>query len=204
MNNEFVKLTDRQAHILEFIRRQIAETGLPPTVREIAAAFSIASSRGVFDHLRALERKGSLTIQKGKSRGIRLTFSAVGIPVVGAVAAGCPILAEENRSGTLSMEALFGVGELFAVRVRGDSMIQFGILDGDYVVVRRQPVVDSGTIGVAYIDGEATVKKIVKTDSGYRLEPGNPDYRPLEITAETPGFEVAGPVIGVVRSLPRR
>ena len=203
MNVEPGALTERQAQILEFIRAQIAETGLPPTVREIAAAFAIASSRGVFDHLRALERKGWLTIQKGKSRGLRLTFSPTGIPVVGAVAAGRPILAEEHRSGTLNMEDLFGSGELFAVRVQGDSMIQFGIFDGDYAVVRRQPVVDSGTIGVAYIDGEATVKKIVRTQQGYRLEPGNPDFQPMDITADTPGFQIAGPVMGVVRRLPR-
>jgi len=198
---EFAALTERQQQILDFIRKATSWHGCPPTVREIAAHFQIASPKGVQDHLAALERKGHLTRRAGKSRNIRLSVpESSGIPIVGAVAAGQPIMAIENLAGTLELDHMFGDGRIFAVSVKGDSMTDFGILDGDYVVVRQQPTVDTGTIAVVYLDGEATVKKIVRTADGFQLVPGNERYSPITVDRTQLDFSIAGPVVGVVRT----
>lgn len=194
------QLTPRQKQILDYIQAQTRKDARPPTVREIGAKFSIASPKGVSDHLAALESKGYIERTRGKSRGMKLLHQAAGIPIVGDVAAGTPITAIENLDGTLELESMFGTGDLFAVRVKGHSMSGCGIVDGDYVVVRKKPVVENGTIAVAYVDGEATVKRIEKTRVGYRLMPENDAYEPIEVSAETPGFCLAGPVVGVLRS----
>ncbi len=155
----------------------------------------------------ALERKGYVRRVSGQSRNLRLAVPAGGVPIVGAVAAGQPILAVENVVGQLTMDQAFGRGELFAVRVHGDSMQDSGILDGDYAVVRRQPDVADGTVVVAYLDGEATVKRLRRTRNGYRLEPANRAFRPIEVPRPPPGeesatdFRIAGPVVGVVRTM---
>ena len=201
------RLTDRQRAILDYIGAQLVECGRPPTVREIGKAFGIVSPRGVSDHLLALETKGYIRRAHLKSRGIELCDQPGGVPIVGDVAAGQPILAVENITGRLELGEAFGRGDLFAVRVHGDSMQGCGILDGDYVVVRREPVVTSGAIAVAYIDGEATVKRVYKIPGGYQLRPENPAYTPIVIkgpsraddASPTPSFEIAGPVVGVVR-----
>ena len=199
------RLTQKQTAVLEFIRQQMREFNRPPTVREICARFGYASPRGASVHLKALQRKGAIRRVPGQARNIVLGEPLAGIPIVGDVAAGAPILAVENVTGSLDLDRAFGKGELFAVRVQGDSMREVGIVTGDYVVVRRQATLLDGQIGVAYLNGEATVKRIYKTRRGYRLQPENPAHRPLEIEGpvtpdETPpDFRVAGPVVGVVR-----
>ncbi|HMP88752.1 MAG TPA: transcriptional repressor LexA [Kiritimatiellia bacterium] len=201
-------LTPKQKQILDYISRYFLKNRMAPTVREIADSFGFRSPKAVSDHLEALERKGYLTRTTGIARGIRLVEELQesrdrdsSIPIVGDVAAGLPILAIENVLGTLSMDSTFGAGELFAVRVRGDSMIDHGIYDGDFVVVRRSPHVDNNAIAVAYVNGESTVKVFHKTECGYTLIPGNSKYPPIEINPETDEFSVAGPVVGVVRAM---
>jgi repressor LexA len=198
-------LTQRQQDVLEYLRKHIADQGCPPSSRDICREFGFSAPNAATGYLKALERKGYLTRQPGQARNIRLSHSLEGIPIVGEVAAGQPILAIENVTGSLDLTTAFGHGEVFAVRVKGDSMINCGILNGDYVVVRRQPDVLNGLIGVAYLNGEATVKRIYKTRRGYRLQPENKSYDPIEIEAPRdeneppPDFRVAGPVVGVVR-----
>lgn len=194
------QLTERQNEILQFILEHMAAQGSPPTIREIGLRFGIASPRGVADHLRALERKGCIERSRRKSRGIRPTRSWNGIPIVGAVAAGSPILAVENFSGTLDLTDLSSSQDVFAVRVKGESMKNCGIMDGDFVIVRDQPQVENGTIAVAYLNGEATVKRIFRTRDGYALVPENDAFVPLLVDPTTNDFRVAGPVIRVVRT----
>ncbi|HMO05771.1 MAG TPA: transcriptional repressor LexA [Kiritimatiellia bacterium] len=201
-------LTDKQAAVLAFVEGWAARHGVPPTVREVAAHFGFRSPRAAADHLDALVRKGALRRTPNTARGLRVVATGdaavtgtAGVPIVGDVAAGLPILAVENTLGHLTLESAFGSGDLFAVRVRGDSMIDYGIHEGDYVIVRKAPVVEPDAIAVVYVEGEATVKKLRKTRTGYELIAGNPNYAPVAITAETQGFAVAGPVVGVVRSM---
>lgn len=201
------KLTGKQSEILQFLVRHQHETGFPPTVREVAEAFGYRSPKAASDHLAALERKGYIDRIDGMARGLRVIENPFaeperdeGIPIVGDVAAGLPILAAENILGTLNFDASFGGGDLFAVRVRGDSMIDYGIFEGDHVIVRKSPVCEQNAIAVVYLEGEATVKKLVRTSDGFTLVPGNPAYCPVHITRETPGFAIAGPVVGVVRT----
>jgi repressor LexA len=196
-------LTPRQQAILSFIEDAVRSTGASPSVREIAAHFRIASPKGVTDHLAALERKGYLTREPGQARNIRLTYEPDAIPIVGTVAAGTPITAVENHDGHVDMAALFGTGDLFAVRVKGDSMRDAGILEGDLVVVKKGGPVEQNAVGVAYVDGEATVKRVRKTSSGYDLIPENEAYGPLHITSDTAHFALAGPVVGVIRRMGR-
>ncbi len=205
--NGSIPLTDRQAEVLEYVRFHTARHGAPPTVREVAGHFGFKSPKAASDHLEALLRKGYLDRTPGTARGLRVISDDAGgstepgVPIVGDVAAGLPILAVENALGTLTMESAFGSGDLFAVRVRGDSMIDYGIHEGDFVIVRKAPVVEQDAIAVVYVEGEATVKKLRKTRTGYELIAGNPKYPPVAITAETQGFAIAGPVVGVVRSM---
>jgi len=201
-------LTEKQQSVLAFIDACSRSSGYPPTVREIARHFRFKSPKAASDHLDALERKGWIAREAGMARGLRLLSrhgehddTQGGIPIVGDVAAGLPILAVENVLGTLSMDTAFGSGDLFAVRVRGDSMVDYGIHEGDHVIVRRSPTMDSNGIMVVYLDGEATVKKIRRTPQGYELIPGNSKYSTVLVTKDTPGFTVAGPVVGVVRSM---
>ncbi|HMO50137.1 MAG TPA: transcriptional repressor LexA [Kiritimatiellia bacterium] len=200
-------LTQRQGEILAFIRQEARANGLPPTVREVANRFGFRSPKGAADHVDALVRKGYLERIPGAARGLRVLhaddpdYPEPGIPIVGDVAAGLPILAVENVLGVLSLDTAFGRGELFAVRVRGDSMVDYGIFEGDHVIVRRSPTLEVSAIAVVYLEGEATVKKVVKTAGGYDLVPGNSRYPVQHITRDTPGFAMAGPVVGVVRAL---
>jgi len=202
------KLTEKQQLVLAFIEGCSRDSGYPPTVREIAQHFRFKSPKAASDHLDALERKGWISRESGMARGLRLLYrndeqdgTTGGIPIVGDVAAGLPILAVENVLGTLSMDTAFGSGDLFAVRVRGDSMVDYGIYESDHVIVRRSPTMDSNGIMVVYLDGEATVKKIRRTAQGYELIPGNSKYSTVLVTKDTPGFTIAGPVVGVVRSM---
>lgn len=193
-------LTARQRDILSFIETRLRRDRCPPTIREIAARFHIASPKGVQDHLRALENKGYIRREREKSRGIRLVKGAgSGIPLLGRIAAGHPILAIEHVEGELAFDELFGRTGVFAVRVVGDSMVDCGIRDGDYVVVRKADDIDNGRIGVAYINGEATVKRIYHTRKGYRLKPENAAMAPLHVNPAEVEFRIGGPVVGVVR-----
>jgi repressor LexA len=201
------QLTDRQRSILEFIQHEITRHSRPPTAREIMREFGYASPRAATFNILALERKGYLRRIPGQSRNLQLVVPAGGVPIVGDVAAGQPIPAVENITGRLELGDAFGPGDLFAVRVKGESMQGCGILDGDYVVVRRQPEVTDGAIVVAYIEGEATVKRFQRTRTGYRLQPENDAFRPIEVKRPQPGeeagtdFRIAGPVVGVVRTI---
>ena len=196
-------LTGRQRQILDFISRWVEEQGFPPTLQEIAERFRFASVNAVRDHLGALERKGYLKRRPGASRSLTLEQAALpprGQPLVGTVAAGTPVLAEENFEGYLDLNEYFGRGDgTFLLRVRGESMIGAGIHDGDLVVVRYQKEVASGEIGVALLDGEATVKRIFPEKGGYRLQPENPAMAPLRVHRGEADFAVAGKVIGVIR-----
>ena len=201
MTNE---LTPAQAKVLRFIRDFVAENNIPPTVREICEHFHFKSPHAGTTHLRRLQRKGYLEITPGISRGIRLKVpDQRGIPILGEAPAGTPLTEYANRDGTLDLDHFFFGKDLFAVKVRGDSMTGSGILDGDMVVVRSQPVVSDGMIAVAYVDGEATIKRVYRTNSGYRLLPDNPKYEPIEISADTLDFRIGGQVIGVVRDMQR-
>ncbi len=205
------KLTERQREIYEFIVGMIKEKGYPPTIREIGERFSISSTNGVRTNLNALVRKGYIQRKAFLSRGIELVGPAksVGIysevkevPIIGRVAAGEPILATENIEGSLAVSQEFlPPGEMFALRVRGDSMRDAGIFDNDYVIARHQPYADRGDIVVAVIDDEATVKKYHPRGKWVRLLPENNTYDPIVIDATYPGFRLAGKVIGLFRKI---
>jgi len=198
-------LTVKQAKVLRFIRDRIASQGRPPTVREIAAHFRLASTYGVRRHLAALEKKGYIERSFHQSRGIALAAElgpAGGIPIVGRVAAGAPITAIENLNGYLSIDNLLrGGGELFCLRVRGDSMVDAGIWDGDYVIVRQKPDFENGEIGVAVVDDEATVKKLRRSGRFVELIPANEQYETARVDTSAIAFRYAGEVIGIHRVL---
>ena len=196
-------ITNRQSQVLEFLRRRINE-GLPPTFREIADYFGIKSTNGVHSILVALEKKGYIYKQSNRARGFALTELAGGsgwrIPVVGRVAAGLPILAEENIEGYLTVDDLHLKDEgVFGLRVKGDSMKNAGILDGDRVIVRRQESATTGDIVVAILDNEATVKRYYREADHIRLQPENDAYQPIIIHERDEDFRLAGKVVGLVR-----
>jgi repressor LexA len=200
-----VDLTKRQQEIFEFIRKYAAKTGYPPTVREIGKAVGLHSSSTVHAHLANLEKIGLLRRDPTKPRAIELLVDRAkqalrgqGLPVVGEVAAGEPVLAEENIEEYLELPPLIG-GENgdFVLRVKGDSMKDAGILEGDYVVVQQSEQARDGEIVVARIDDEATVKRFFREKDVVRLEPENKAYKPI-VTSEA---EVLGRVVGVFRSL---
>ena len=202
-------LTKRQQLVLEFIQESIQQNGFPPTLREIGAHFGIRSTNGVNDHLLALQRKGYLRRQDMKSRALRPTASAGGVPrevpLIGRVAAGQPLLAIENLEGTLRVdEGLLpgDSGRYFALRVRGDSMVGAGILDGDIVFVRQQEEASSGTIVVAMVGDEATVKTLIREGERLRLQPANPAVAPIVMGREDGRtLRILGAVVGVYRKL---
>ena len=195
-----------QERILAYIQSTTQERGYPPTVREIADAVGLRSTSTVHGHLSRLEKKGLLYRDAMKPRAIGLTLQQDDeltegiseIPVVGQVAAGMPILAEQNIEEVLPLPvSLTGEGEHFILRVKGDSMIQAGILSGDYIVVRSQPDARNGEIVVAMIDDEATVKRFYKENGYFRLQPENDAMMPI-ITSE---LRVLGKVVSVLRRL---
>jgi len=220
-------LTDRQQQVLHYIRQSIHERGYPPTLREIGAHMGIRSTNGVNDHLRALERKGYLTREDMKSRALRprdLDESERGplsaapesapandqeadiieIPVVGRIAAGLPILAEEHILDTVRIDRTLvrGGRELFGLRVTGDSMIEAGIFSGDYIFVRKQLTAQRGDIVVALIGDEATVKYFFPEKDYIRFQPANAAMAPILVRATD--FKPAmllGVVVGVYRKL---
>lgn len=201
-------LTARQADILRFITTYGATHRTPPTVREIGAHFGIGPS-AVFGHLTALTRKGrirkadrgSRAIDVVPKRGTRVEGGAsIAVPILGRIAAGTPIFAEEHIEGHLPVEAPLASGgaPLFALEVRGRSMIGAGILDGDYVIARQQSAADPGDIVVALIGDDATVKRLVRGAEGWRLMPENPEYETVPVTEAT---MIQGRVVAVYRRL---
>jgi len=202
------ELTRRQEEVFQFIRNFSEEYGVPPTVRELGGRFKI-SPRAAFDHFRALERKGYLHRRPTTRRSSRVLSVAGGraatreIPVLGRIAAGAPLLAQEHREGTLLVGAEWVQGkggELFALRVRGESMVGAHILDGDLVLVRHQASADPGDIVVAMVEGEATVKRFAREGKQIVLKPENPAMTPIVVP---PGQEVRvlGKVVGLFRGL---
>lgn len=193
-------LTDRQKQIRDFIQKSQEKQGYPPSLREIARHFGMVGTRAVEKHLAALERKGALRKGSG-ARALQLTGQAPGraVPIIGKVAAGKPILAEENLSGSLTLDpAIARWKDAFLLKVKGESMKEAGILDGDLVLVRPQPDADSGEIVVAMIDGEATVKRLIKKNGSVRLKPENPAFDPIVIDENQP-LRLIGKVAGVFR-----
>jgi repressor LexA len=200
------KLTGRQQQIFDFIEEMVNISGLPPTIREIGHKFSIASTNGVRATLSALEKKGYIHRQKLVSRGIELvkrspiTFNR--IPIVGSVPAGLPITAIENREGELAVDTAFLPNDqVFCLRVKGESMINAGIFDGDFVLVDKNIDPLKGDIVVAVIGEEATVKKFYPEKRRVRLEPQNEAFGPIIVDCNTPGFYIAGRVVGLMRRM---
>jgi repressor LexA len=197
----FETLTERQQHIYDFVRDKIVNRGYGPTVREIGENFSISSPNGVMCHLKALEKKGLIIRSPNKSRAIELTREALeeerGVPLAGTVAAGFTNLAFEQRD-RIDFGELFHKKNVFVLEVRGDSMIEAQIADGDYVVVRKQKSASSGQMVIAQTeDGEATLKYWFPEADRVRLQPANSSMKPLYLR----NAHVLGVVIGVVRNL---
>jgi len=193
-------LTQKQEKVLGFIEDFIRQTGYPPTIREIARHFRFAGPQGVQKHLAALEKKGCLKRTRNKSRSIQLTGDAAapaGIPIIGTAAAGRPVRADEDIEGTLSFDYFKQNKNFFCIRVRGESMIEAHIADGDLVVVRSQPAADNGDIVVAMVDGEVTVKRFSQKDGVVTLTPENESMQPIVIREGD--FKIIGKVIMVVR-----
>src|SRR5215510_2698736 len=203
------RLTDRQREVLEFIQSFTETHGVPPTVREIGARFHV-TPRAAFDHLRALERKGYLRRRSTEGRTSRaLTLatrpqSVREVPILGRIAAGTPLLSEENREGALPLDPSWvgGRGEdVFGLRVRGESMINAHIVEGDLVLVRRQDHAQPGDIVVALVDGEATVKRFARDANAVLLRPEHPTMGPIIIREGEKDLRILGKVVGLVRGL---
>ncbi|NYT82970.1 transcriptional repressor LexA [Alcaligenaceae bacterium] len=219
-----VKLTARQQQILELIRSEIARTGFPPTRAEIARALGFKSANAAEDHLRALARKGTIELTAGASRGIRLldtpastraeaggagvpssfvnSVSQLFVPLVGRVAAGSPILAAEHVEREVGIEpSLFTQTPDYLLRVRGLSMRDAGILDGDLLAVRKTPDARNGQIVVARLGDDVTVKRFMRAGSQIQLLPENPDFNPIVVTAQD-DFSLEGIAVGLIRATP--
>jgi repressor LexA len=197
---------DTQNRILEYIKKQVAEKGYPPSVREIGEAVGLKSTSTVHGHLKRLESKGLIKRDAMKPRAMELLIDNDAstnhmvqmVPLLGPVAAGQPILAEESIRETLPIpSALLGNGTYFALAIRGDSMIQAGILNGDYVIVRQQTDANNGDIVVAMVGGDATVKRYYRENGRFRLQPENPAMQPIYTTV----VEILGKVVSVFRLL---
>jgi len=240
VGDDGANLTDRQRRVLTFIETHIRQHGFPPTIREIGRHLNIKSTNGVSDHLNALQKKGFLTREGGKSRTLQLVRDVdtraeddvgvnddldarmpgladqlaaleadddlIDVPLLGRVAAGAPILAEQDREDTVRVSSFFLGGQkhqkVFALKVVGESMIEDGIFDGDYLFVRKQPVAHAGDIVVAMIEGEATVKRYFPEGDRIRFQPGNSRMQPIFV--EKRSFrqtDILGIVVGVYRKV---
>jgi repressor LexA len=199
------ELTPRQRQILYLIQNVIHQTGMPPTRAEIAEALDFRSANAAEEHLRALERKGAIELIPGTSRGIRLKDALreqLGLPLVGRVAAGEPILAEEHIEGRYQIDpGLFRKHPHFLLRVHGMSMRDAGILDGDLVAVHRTPDVRNRQIIVARLDQEVTVKRYKQEGHQVWLLPENPDFEPISVNVKEEQLTIEGVVVGVLRDV---
>jgi repressor LexA len=197
---DFSQLTERQREIYDFIKDKIEGRGYGPTVREIGVAFDIKSPNGVMCHLKALEKKGLIIREGFAARAIQLVdhkLASAGIPFLGAVAAGSPTqaVAQEER---LEYNELFGGNNHYALKVRGQSMIEDHIQDGDFVVIRKQEVAQNGERVVAMIDNEVTLKRFFREKDKVRLEPANSKMDPIYIDSKD-NAQILGVLIGVLR-----
>jgi repressor LexA len=197
---DFSQLTDRQQEIYDFIRDKIEGRGYGPTVREIGLAFDIKSPNGVMCHLKALEKKGLIKREGFSARAIQLIdhkTPGTGLPLLGVVAAGSPTqaVAQEDR---LEFKDLFGGPNNFALKVRGQSMIENHIDDGDYVIIRKQETAENGARVVAMVDDEVTLKRFFKEKHRIRLEPANGNMAPI-IVNDKEDVRVLGVLVGVMR-----
>lgn len=207
-------LTARQREVLEFIRGFMTSMGYPPTVREIGAHFGFVP-RSIFDHLKALERKGYLKRTAAKSRSLQIVDAPAGpghpstpvrlhrdIPVLGRVAAGQPLLAEQNVDGALPVPTEWVSGDdAFLLKVQGDSMIEAHILPGDHALVRRQATAENGDIVVAMLNDEATVKRIYVKPEEIVLQPAHPTMTPIHVKKDEKSFQILGKVVGILRRM---
>ncbi len=210
-----IKLTARQEQILNLIKDAITNTGFPPTRAEIAAELGFKSANAAEEHLKALARKGAIEITAGTSRGIRLLGShadapavpaapatpLLALPLIGRVAAGSPILAQENLETSYNVDpALFSAKPDFLLKVRGESMRDIGIMDGDLLAVKKVDSAKNGQIVVARIGNEVTVKRYRKTGSTIELLPENPDFKIITVHPEADEFALEGLAVGLLRS----
>jgi repressor LexA len=209
-----IKLTPRQEQILNLIRDAIENTGFPPTRAEIANELGFKSANAAEEHLQALARKGAIEISPGTSRGIRLTGASLepstplvppalmmSLPLVGRVAAGSPILALEHVETTYSVDpAMFSSRPDYLLKVRGESMRDAGIMDGDLLAVKKVDSAKNGQIVVARIGDDVTVKRYKKTGSLIELFPENPDFKVIRVDPEADGFALEGLAVGLMRS----
>lgn len=211
-----IKLTARQTEILDLIKAAIEQTGFPPTRAEIAQTLGFKSANAAEDHLRALEKKGYISLAPGASRGIRLTqaieatgasavqiardlVASLSLPVIGRVAAGAPILATENIAREISVDpALFDKQPDYILQVRGMSMRDAGILDGDLLAVKKSNEARSGQIVVARIDDDVTVKRLIREKNRVVLEAENPEFEPIVVT-DAASFAIEGIAVGLIR-----
>lgn len=207
-------LTDKQFEIFEFIRAWQVKNGYPPTQAEIREHFGFGSLNAVRSHLVLIEKKGYIRLDFGKARGIQLTFSPAptirqqddSIPLLGNIAAGIPIWAEQNFEDHLPIPcALFGGGELFALHVRGDSMTGAGIKNGDIAVVRKQDSIENGEIAAVLIEQEATLKRVYLSSNSLVLKADNPAFENLKYTKEESDLiRILGRYKGIVRTVNHR
>ncbi|MBZ0070863.1 MAG: transcriptional repressor LexA [Gammaproteobacteria bacterium] len=194
------ELTPRQAEILELIRESIAERGSPPTRAEIATAFGFRSPNAAEEHLKALARKGAIELLPGSSRGIRL-LEEPGLPVVGRVAAGSPILAEQHIEQHYEVDPrVFQPRAHYLLRVRGMSMRDAGILDDDLLAVHRTHEARNGQVVVARVEDEVTVKRFQRRGSQVQLLPENPDFEPIHVDLRHQSLVIEGLGVGVLRT----
>jgi repressor LexA len=204
-------LTARQREVLDFVRHFMTRVGYPPTVREIGSHFGFVP-RSVFDHLKALERKGYLRRDPAKSRSLQLldaslspsarTSSYRELPILGRVAAGQPLLSDQNIEGTSVVpQDWVNDDEAFLLKVQGESMIGAHICPGDQALVRRQSTAENGDIVVALLNDEATVKRILFRADGIVLQPENPAMPPIQVKKGEKSFQIVGKVVGILRRL---
>ena len=204
-------LTARQREVLDFVRHFMTRVGYPPTVREIGSHFGFVP-RSVFDHLKALERKGYLRRDPAKSRSLQLldaslspsarTSSYRELPILGRVAAGQPLLSDQNIEGTSVVpQDWVNDDEAFLLKVQGESMIGAHICPGDQALVRRQSTAENGDIVVALLNDEATIKRILFRPDGIVLQPENPTMPPIEVRKGEKSFQILGKVVGILRKL---
>ena len=193
------KLTPRQQEILDFIRNSLEVLGAPPTRAEIAQAFGFASHNAAEEHLKALAKKGLIVLEPGSARGIRLV-EQLGLPLIGSVAAGSPILAVENVQARYALDAaLFSPRADFLLRVRGLSMINAGIFDGDLLAVHRCAEARNGQIVVARLDEDVTVKRFRQHGPVIELIAENPDFEPIIVDTREQQIEIEGIAVGLIR-----
>ena len=203
-----IGLTSRQSEILDFIRETVKRTGMPPTRAEISTQFGFRSPNAAEEHLRALARKGAIEIASGTARGIQLAEqisgvmqSIMAVPLIGRVAAGSPILAEQNVERNLPVDPeMFRPKADYLLKVKGLSMKDIGILDGDLLAVHSQKEARNGQVVVARLENDVTVKRFFKKGHAVQLVAENPDFKPIEVDLREDPFEIEGLAVGVIRA----